>query len=873
MTDRSRGALLPRARLRPGHVAWANRLRSVGRLGPPADLHSRPGRGRGAPRRAPFRRTATGWLIGLALVGVATALTAQAPAPTPRRARLVVDGLAQPVEVVRDRWGIAHIYAQNEQDLFFAQGYNAARDRLFQLELWRRQASGTMAELVGRRELKRDIGARLLRFRGDLEKELAHYHPRGRAIIEAFVGGINAYIAETERNPALLPLEFRLLGFKPGRWTPEIVVSRHNGLYGNLTAEIEYAQAVRLLGPSRVKELVYFHPGEPSLEADPAVDLSAITPAIIELYTAHRAPVRFLPEDVLPEYRSDGRAVQALALAGRSTAVPLAPEEIGSNNWVVSGRLSQTGRPIMANDPHRAQQVPSLRYWVHLVAPGWNVIGGGEPALPGVSIGHNAFGAWGLTVFGVDIEDLYVYDVNPANPTEYRYRGGWEPMRVVRELIPVKGESPVSVELKFTRHGPVLYEDRARHKAYALRAAWLEPGTAPYLASLRMDQASSWEQFREACRYSLTPAENMVWADVHGTIGWQAVGLPPLRPNWDGLLPVPGDGRYEWGGFLPVDELPWVVNPSKGFWATANNNLVPDGYVHRRALAWTWADPFRAARIEEVLASGRRHSVADMMRLQHDELSLPARALVPLLRDLRSADPGAERARRLLLEWDYVLDRESVAAGIYVAWERRLAANVRAISIPAEAREVLGGFSLSLKKIIDWLIAPDGRFGADPVAGRDALLVRSLEEAVGGLRERLGSDMDRWHYGQPRYKHALFHHPLSAAVLPAWRAKLDVGPLPRGGSATTVNATGNGDNQTSGASFRLIADTSDWDNSVGTNTPGQSGDPASPHYRDLFELWARDRYIPVFFSRSRIDSVAEERLELVPAAAVTGRPR
>lgn len=809
------------------------------------------------------RRKLLTWVASGAIAAGA-GLFAQPEIPRARTTRIVVDGVRQPVDILRDRWGVAHIYAQNEADLFFAQGYNVARDRLFQLELWRRQATGTMAELLGRRELKRDIGARLLRFRGDLDQELAHYHPRGRAIVEAFVRGINAYIAETERDPTRLPLEFRWLGITPGRWTPEVVISRHNGLYGNLTAEIEYAQALRLLGAARVRELVYFHPGEPSLAVDPAVDLSAISPEIIELYAAHRAPVRFQAEDVRPEYRGDPRALAALEVSTEASAGSSGPVEAGSNNWVVSGRLTQTGRPLMANDPHRVQQVPSLRYWVHLVAPGWNVIGGGEPALPGVSIGHNEYGAWGLTVFGVDTEDLYVYDLNPANPLQYRYRGAWESMRVVRETIPVKGESPVPVDLKFTRHGPVLYEDPVRRKAYALRAAWLEIGTAPYLASLRMDQATTWEEFREACSYSRTPAENMVWADVHGTIGWQAVGIPPLRPNWDGLLPVAGDGRYEWEGFLPVKALPAVVNPDKGFWATANNALVPDGYPHRRALAWTWADPFRAARIEEVLASGRRHTVADMMRLQHDELSLPARALVPLLRDVRSADPDVERARRLLLDWDFVLDRDSVAAGVYVAWERRLVANVRALVMPPGALKELSGLPLSLKKVIDWMLAPDGRFGADPLAGRDGLLVGSLEEAVAGLKDRLGPDMARWQYGQERYKHVLIRHPLSAALAPALRAKLDVGPLPRGGSATTVNATGGGDNQTSGASFRLVADLSNWDNSVGTNTPGQSGDPESPHYRDLFELWARNRYVPVFFSRSTIESVTEERLELVP---------
>jgi penicillin amidase len=776
---------------------------------------------------------------------------------------LKVEGLGRPVEIIRDRWGICHIYAENESDLFFAQGYNAARDRLFQLEMWRRQATGTCAELLGRRELERDIGARLLKFRGDMRRELGHYHPRGEQIVGAFVKGINAYIEAAERNPELLPLEFRLLGIRPGRWTPEVVVSRHAGLLGNLTQELSYGRAVALLGPERVRELSWFRPGSPPLELDPAVDGSLLSEGVLDLYNAFRSPLRFQPEDVAPPYRAARASYEALEGALRA-----AEEEdwwsppAGSNNWAVGGRRTLTGLPILANDPHRAQQIPSLRYWVHLSAPGWDVIGGGEPALPGVSIGHNEHGAWGLTVFGQDSEDLYVYETDPANPLRYRYRGDWEEMKVVRESIPVKGEAPVEVVLRYTRHGPVLHEDRARRKAYALRAAWLEAGCAPYLASLRMDQARTWEEFREACSYSRIPAENMVWADRKGNIGYQAVGISPIRPGWSGLVPVPGDGRYEWEGYLPILALPSMYNPPEGYIRTANNYMVPDGYPHVEALHYTWGDEMRAARIDEVLASGRRFTVADMMRLQQDELSIPARNLIAFLKDLPLADAAAARVRDLLLAWDCVLDKDSVAAAIYISWERRLQNRVRDLMVPEAARKLLGG--INMKRLLDWIAAPDGRWGSDPTAARDALLARTLGEAVADLAQRLGGDQSRWQYGQAKFKHVLIRHPLSAAVSVDLRGRLDVGPLPRGGSASTVNATGGGDNQTSGASFRIVADLENWDNCVGTNNPGQSGDPASPHYRDLFEMWAAGKYFPVFFSREKIESVAEERVLLEP---------
>lgn len=322
---------------------------------------------------------------------------------------------------------------------------------------------------------------------------------------------------------------------------------------------------------------------------------------------------------------------------------------------------------MIVNDPHRALAVPSLRYFVHLVAPGWNVIGGGEPVLPGVSIGHNEQGGWGLTIFGQDNEDLYVYDVNPQNVNQYRYLAGWEDMRVIREEIKIKGEDSEVVELKFTRHGPVLFEDKEHHKAYALRAAWMELGNAPYLASLRINQASNWEEFVDACSYSRMPAENMIWGDVTNTIGYQAVGISPVRPNWSGLVPVPGDGRFEWDGFLPIKALPRVKDPDQGYWATANNYMVPDGYPYPSALHFTWGDEMRGLRADELLSSGRRFTLIDMMQFQHDELAIPARNIVPLLEPLEFSTAMETQAVAQLLDWDFVLDKRSSAAAIYVS--------------------------------------------------------------------------------------------------------------------------------------------------------------------------------------------------------------
>jgi penicillin amidase len=790
---------------------------------------------------------------------LAIALAAQSPDTL--RAR----GLTRPVEILRDASGISHIYAQNEHDLFFAQGYVAASDRLFQLELWRREATGTYAALLGPRELGRDIGARLFKFRGDMQTELTRYHPRGPAIVRAFVDGINAYIAETERDSTKLPLEFRLLNTKPGHWTPEVVVSRLGGLLGNVTDELRLTRAVAAVGPEVVKRVENFHPGNPDLTIDPKIDRSLLGAPILGPYEAFRAPLRFRPTDIIASARGTNENFLRLARAADSAFEDITVNQrrdIGSNNWVVSPRLSASGAAMMANDPHRAQSIPSLRYWVHLVAPGWNVIGGGEPAIPGVSIGHNEYGAWGLTIFATDGEDLYVYETNPANPRQYRYRGGWETMTSVRETIPVKGAAPAKVSLHYTRHGPVVYEDSVHHVAYAVRTAWLEPGSAPYLASLRMDQAKTWEEFRDACAFSNIPGENMIWADKRGNIGWQAVGIAPIRPNFSGLVVVPGDGRFEWAGYLPIKEKPHTLNPPAGFVATANNDLIPPGYPHMNAIGYVWTDPFRWSRISEVLASGRNFSVEDMEHLQTDYTSLVGRRLVPLLRDVSVApmSSAVEGARRKLLAWDLVLDKSSVAAGIYEAWYRRLDENVTQLVVPTAARSYLR--TLGASRLIDALVSPDRSFGANPAAARDSLVMRSLAEAVADLTRRFGASDSAWGYGKAHY--ALISHPLSAAVSDPMRQRLDAGPAPRGGDATTVGATGNGGNQTSGASFRIVVDVGDWERTVGINTPGQSGNPDTPHYKDLFATWANDGYFPVPFARSRVEAAAEARWILAP---------
>jgi penicillin amidase len=654
-----------------------------------------------------------------------------------------------------------------------------------------------------------------------------------------------------------LPLEFQVLNIKPEKWTPDVVISRHQGLLGNIEDELQIGRAVAKLGSATVKDLSWFHPKDPIIDLDPKVDKELLFQDILELYKAYRKPIAFQESDVQEAYKN-----MTLETAMLTTKLEKEdPRSIGSNNWVVSGRLMADGNTYMANDPHRTIAVPSLRYMTHLVAPGWNVIGGGEPEIPGISIGHNEYGSWGLTVFETDGEDLYVYELNPENPNQYKYKDQWEDMTIISETIKVKGQKDEQVELKYTKHGPVVFSDENNNTAYAVRCAWLEPGGSPYLASLRMDQAKTWEEFREACNYSHIPGENMIWADKKGNIGWQAVGIAPVRKNFSGMVPVPGDGRYEWDRYLPIVQKPNALNPANGFIATANQSVTPDDYKHWNAIGFSWADPYRGDRVNEVLKSGSKMTMEDMKALQVDYLSIPARTLVPLLSVLPMEGESKE-ARDKLLQWDFRLEGPSIEAAIYVAFENQLRKLANESFIPIAGQGLID--NIQMTKVVDWIVSPDSRFGANPILGRNTFLLIAFNKGMDYLEATLGPDMAQWQYGQEKFKHTYMAHALGSVVNEEIKAKLDLGPLPRGGNSFTPGSTGANDRQSSGASFRMIVNTGDWDAAISTNGPGQSGDPDSPFYSNLFEPWAKDQYFPVYYSRSKIDSVAVTKTQLNP---------
>jgi len=745
-----------------------------------------------------------------------------------------IDGLSDEVEVLRDNYGINHIYANNQNDLFFMQGYLAAKDRLFQFEIWRRQATGTVSEIFGEEELDRDIGTRLFKFRGNMENELNHYHEDGFEIVSSFVSGINKYIEEINKTPSQLPIEFKLLDIKPEKWTNEDVISRHQGLLGNIEQELNIGRAVSLIGEDKVKELMWFHPKDPDISLDNNLTYEDLKQDILRLYNAYREPIEFKKNYILNKYQSEDD------IAFTKSNLHINDEySIGSNNWAISGDKSFNGYPILANDPHRSLSNPSLRYMAHLVAPGWNVIGGGEPEIPGISIGHNGIGAWGLTVFRTDAEDLYVYDLNPNNYSQYMHKGEWRNFEIINESIPVKDKEDVNVELFYSVHGPVTFIDKKRKKGYAVKNGWSEVGGSPYLASLRMDQAKNWEEYREASNYFNIPGENMVWADKYGDIGWQAVGIAPIRKTHSGLVPVSGDGNFEWEDYLEIIEKPNLFNPEKGYIATANQNVTPEDYDRWDAIGYDWADPYRGDRVNSILEGKDKFNMEDMTDLQIDYFSIPSKQIIDMSKDYITNN---HEYFIKLIEWDNILDKNSIEAGIYIEWQTQIYFEFMKKYVPESVQKYI---YVQIYKVIEGISKMSDK-------EKTKFLNKTFDLTIKSLIEKYGEENSKWVYGQENYKHVKIYHPLEKVVNDSIKDIIGLDTYPRGGDGFTPGSTSSELNQRSGGSFRVVINTKDWDNSFATNSPGQSGNPKSKFYKNLYEDWANDSFFPLLYSKHKV---------------------
>lgn len=742
-----------------------------------------------------------------------------------------IPGLPAEAEIVIDRWGIPHIRAATEDAAFFAQGFNAARDRLWQMDTWRKRGLGLLAGDLGPDYVERDRAARLLLYRGDMDGEWAEYGPDAQRWTAAFVAGVNAYVDLVAREPDRLPLEFRLLGTQPARWAAEDVVRcRAHARVRNLDAEVTRNDIAARFG----LEADRFHK---LLEPDWTV----IVPEGWEAAA--------IPPEVLRTYLL---ATEPNAIATGTPTDPLALDSQGSNNWALAPSRTTTGRPILASDPHRVHEQPSLRYVAHLTAPGLDVIGAGEPAVPGVSLGHNDRLAFSLTIHPTDQEDLYVYELHPEDDALYRYGEGWERMREVIEHIPVRGEAPREVVLRFTRHGPVLHLDPARRRAYALRSVWQLPGTAAYMASLNYLKARDFAGYARALDGWGAPSTNHVVADVEGNIAWAAAGMVPLRSSWDGLLPVPGDGRHEWAGIQRSSALPRAENPTSGWLGTANQMNLPPGFdVATKRTGFEWTDAARYARLSEALSGDRRWSVADTLALQTDVTCVPARRLCALLARMEETHP----AWALLAGWDHRLAAQSGPAALFEIWFAKHL-------VPGVLRALAPEGLAAMVSVPDTQLTLKLLEGEEHAARRDAVLRETLLAAWQEARALLGPDPADWAWG--RLHQGYFEHPLSR-LAPALTERLDVGPAPKGGSNLTINNNGwraSDFRVISGVSWRMVLDVGNWDASFTINSPGQSGDPASPHYRDLFPLWAQDGYVPLLFSAAAVDAAAEARILL-----------
>lgn len=747
----------------------------------------------------------------------AIAVAQQVPVDT-----LAMAGLTSPVEVRRDRWGVPHIYAKNQRDLFFAQGFTVAQDRLFQMEMWRRTGEGRLAEVLGPAALPRDRFAKLFTYRGNMASEWAAYGADTKAIVTAFVAGVNAYIAQSGDK---LPPEFAMLGFKPEPWAITVPLARATGLSGvsNGSSEVLRAQLVAALGVQRTEALMPADPAR-ALDAVPGMDYAGISSASLGGFAGAFADVAYNRIE-------------------------------GSNNWVVSGAKTVTGKPILANDPHRVITNPAVRYLTHLVAPGWNVIGAGEPASPGVAIGHNDRIAFGLTVVGMDQQDVYVESLADCRGATAGTLGcvqtatGLVPLRTLTDTIRVKGEAPRVVTLQFTRHGPVVSIDTARKRAFAIRSVHSEPGTASYLGSLALDRARNWREFETAMTKWLMPSENMVYADVDGNIGWIAAGLMPKR-SWSGLLPVPGSGSHEWSGFVPGRALPRAYNPASGFINTSNDNILPPGYT--TPISYEWATRYRGDRVRELLREPRTFSVAEFGRLQHDDKSLLAAALIPSLQGAAQRMNRLDAPHvRLLTAWDFRMSREQVAPTVFSAWAPAVWRRIMQREVPdsGNIRTLLAS-----RPEYDWMEAYLQKHEGTGML--DSMVLGALQDIEPQL-QRLSPDgnPDKLRWGTVHQ--ARFRHPMSA--------QYDLPPASRSGDGNTVNATGGANfQQTAGASFREVIDLADFDRSIVTNVPGQSADPRSPHYSDLLALWGSDQFFPLVYSRARVEAETERVTWLMP---------
>jgi penicillin amidase len=767
----------------------------------------------------------------------------------PIEGRLRFSSLSAEVEILTDTWGVPHVYASTLDDLFFAQGFLHAAERLWQFDFMRRVSLGRLSEIVGPPGLALDRFFRTVGLGRLAHSQAKKIDEESRSAAGPYFSGFHAAVGNLPR-----PVEYQLLDLQPDISEDPLVdtiaisLLMSFSLSPNWPFELLRAELAAQLLPERARELT------PLIGAEPPVAVPSS-----------------------PDFPAAARALRDAAWgAGVRPG-------LGSNNWVVDGTKSATGKPLLANDPHLLVQMPAIWMEMHLACPQMEVAGVTLPGIPGVVIGHNRRIAWGFTNTQADVTDLYVERVSDDG-SHYEFKGTWRRMKRIRERIAVRGEpKPLLHEVRETRHGPLVTSIIAGGTspeviegriAEAVSLRWIQRDVPATLRSvLMLNRADGWHEFLQAARAWPIAGQNMIYADVEGNIGYQFTGVVPIRAKGAGVVPVPGwTGDYEWGGTIPFDELPTAFNPPQGLVATANHRVVDLDYPY--TITHDWEMGYRARRIVSMLTAAERLSSEDFATMHSDTFSGLAADLVPLVLQAEVSGERETEALKRIETWDLRLDADSVPAAIFNAWFARLA---EALFAGKLGPQLYDEYYLRKAWTTNWaydaaraiLANPQafwiGGDGTDNAAARDRLLGRTLESACEDLEARLGPDMVQWRWGRLHRVH--FRHVLANAI-PQLDELLSSGPYEVGGGDDTINrgviypAEGFADGAI--ASWRGIIDLADFDRSLGVITTGNSGNPASPYFRDQSELWARGAYHPMPFSRHATEAAAVGRLLLVP---------
>ncbi|MBD1379554.1 penicillin acylase family protein [Metabacillus arenae] len=720
--------------------------------------------------------------------------------------------LENPVKVLRDQNGVPHITAKSDRDLYIAQGFIQAQDRLFQMDLSRRQASGTLSEVVGRATIDNDKFFRTLGLRRTAAASYTEYNEESKQVLEWFSDGVNAFISEAKEK-GKLPLEFSLLGYEPEVWTP--IDSLTIGKY----------MAFDLGGHWQGQAFRYWaleqFPKDKALDLFPSYPKDAST--------------------ILPAYENTALDIEK----DFATAI-IPPEFNGSNNWAVSGNKSETGKPLLADDPHLSLGTPAIWYQMHLQTSEQNVSGVIFAGVPGIILGHNEHIAWGVTNTGPDVQDLYIEKRNPDNPHEFLYNGKWEPALVHDEPIKVKDEDYLDYKVLETRHGPIISEfahDQKEETALSMQWTALLP-SLEFQAILEMNKATNWNEFEEALKDFHVPTQNFVFASEDGTIAFKANGKIPIRKKGDGLIPVPGwSDEYGWEGFIPYSELPSQINPQAGFIATANNKVVDGQYPYH--ISHQWAQPYRYMRIKEVLEGEGRLSLNDMKNLQMDQKNLYAREFLPaFLKRFNNLEltKTEQKAVSLLIKWNYEDDKDLAAPLIFHLLMKEIPNTLFSDQIPKKINSLFEGKQSIVDDLLRKALAGEESKWISEKGSLDHVLQKSLQKVVNRLTDEYGQNPESWKWGD--YHRLIFAHPLSSSSPFLNWIFNSKEPAPIGGSQITVQAAGYSQDGTvdHGASWRFVIDTREMTKGHHIVGPGQAGHFKSRWYDDQLNDWIEGNY-------------------------------